>query len=300
MGTIIKDLQVTRVIDGDTLYVLIDDREEMLRLVCVDTEESQLYGSKPVTKAGHLATEYAKTFFMKDSNSFHKVDIEFDRKDPKEDCLRECRDNYGRLLCYVHKEGINYNIKVVQEGYSPYFLKYGRSRVYLREFMEAEFEAQSKQLVIWNPLTNMGGASRNYPYLIAWWSLRAGIIQHYRRMVDRDKVPNPRENYKKILEAMESGKDITIFCDIGEGVERKAGKGTLIYAGSKYCKFKLWIEDRYCEMGMKIIRLIETRYGNGGRGYAYVSGKVTGHKGRPEIILTDVKQISDFPPSSKK
>ena len=40
MGTRIADLQVTKVVDGDTVKVMLDGVEESLRLACVDTEES--------------------------------------------------------------------------------------------------------------------------------------------------------------------------------------------------------------------------------------------------------------------
>ena len=40
MGTRINNLQVTKVVDGDTIKVLLDGKEEPLRLTNVDTEES--------------------------------------------------------------------------------------------------------------------------------------------------------------------------------------------------------------------------------------------------------------------
>ncbi len=47
------------------------------------------------------------------------------------------------------------------------------------------------------------------------------------------------------------------------------------------------------EMALK--RLIEKRYAGLGRGYVYVSGKVEQYKGKPQIVLKDIKQLSDFP-----
>ena len=45
MGTRIQNLKVTKVVDGDTIKVLIEGEEESLRLICVDTEESYPGGS---------------------------------------------------------------------------------------------------------------------------------------------------------------------------------------------------------------------------------------------------------------
>ncbi len=137
-GTRIPDLQVVRVTDGDTIRVETEGGEESLRLTCVDTEESWAGSDKPVTRAGKDASEMAKKYFGEDTGDLVKVDLEFDTDDPPEVCLQKHRDNFGRLLCYVHKGDENYNLKLVREGWSPYFVKYGRSRIYDAEFMAAE------------------------------------------------------------------------------------------------------------------------------------------------------------------
>jgi micrococcal nuclease len=63
MGTRIQDLQVTRVVDGDTIKLLLDGKEETLRMgVAVDTEESWPGGSKPVTQAGLKASQRGRSF----------------------------------------------------------------------------------------------------------------------------------------------------------------------------------------------------------------------------------------------
>ena len=112
-GTIIKNLKLTKVIDGDTVKLLLDDKEESIRFVCLDTEESQHGSDKPVINAGLLASKWAKTYFGVDVKGIPvgdvRVDIEFDTNDPVQVCLRKHRDNYGRLLCYVYKAGVKEN-----------------------------------------------------------------------------------------------------------------------------------------------------------------------------------------------
>ena len=39
MGTRIENLQVIKVADGDTISVRLNNKNESLRLVCVDTED---------------------------------------------------------------------------------------------------------------------------------------------------------------------------------------------------------------------------------------------------------------------
>ncbi len=302
-GTVIKNLQLTKVVDGDTIKILLDNQEESIRFVCLDTEESQR-GNKPVTNAGILAAKWAKDYFGTDERGIPmsdvRVDLEFDTDDPVEVCLRKHRGNYGRLICYVYKAGEteNSNLRIVQEGWSPYFVKYGRSRLYHRQFMAAEFEAQSQGLGIWNLETNAGGNRRDYTTLIPWWHLRDSVVQDYRRLDSQAGVLSVRLDYEEIVSAAQTRKEITVFCDLQGGINKWPGNGALIFAGSKFQKFNLWIPDRDSAVAQTILRLIETRYANSGRGYVYVSGQASlypsNSDGKPQIMLTDVNQLADF------
>lgn len=228
------------------------------------------------------------------------VDLEFDTNDPIEVCLRKHRGNYGRLICYVYKAGEqeNYNLRIVREGWSPYFVKYGRSRLYHRQFMAAEFEAQSQGLGIWNQETNAGGNRRDYTSLIPWWHLRDSVVKDYRHLDGQTGVLSVRLDYEEIVSAAQTRKEITVFCDLQGGINKWPGNGALIYAGSKFQKFNLWIPARESAAAQTILRLIETRYANSGRGYVYLSGQASLYPsnpdGKPQIVLTDVRQLADY------
>jgi micrococcal nuclease len=296
MGTRISDLPVTKVVDGDTIKVQIDAAQESLRLACVDTEESQPGGSKPVTRAGKAASEMAKAYFTTSGGGLARVDIEFDTDDPVETCLVKHRDNYGRLLCYVHKGDENYNLKLVREGWSPYFVKYGRSRVHHEPLIRAEADAEARELPIWDPAFNAGGPARDYEVLLPWWGLRDSIVQDF-RLVDRPDVLSVRLDYAKLEAAAQHGERVTVLCDIQEGIKRRPGDGALIYAGSPSHPFNLWIPDARSEDRLPLVRLIESRYaGEGGRNYVYASGKAEAFRGTPQIVLTELDQLSDLPP----
>ena len=302
-GTTIQGLKLIKVVDGDTVKVELNGKVESLRLCCLDTEESWHGGTKPVTKAGILASKRAKEYFGTDQDGIPdgdiRVDIEFDTNDPVPECMRKHRGNYGRLLCYVYKDGGNYNLKMVKEGWSPYFVKYGRSRLYHAEFLPAEVGAQSKNLAIWDPETNSGGSKRKYETLIPWWHFRDSIIQDYRKFGIQRGVQSVRLDYDDIIEAAKAGSTITVFCDLQGGINKRPGNGALIYAGSIKHKFNLWIPDRESVPAMKILTLIEKRYAGQGRGYVYVSGKASlyppNEKGKPQIEITSFEQLSDLP-----
>ncbi len=301
-GARMEGLPLLKVVDGDTVKVEINGDVESLRLVCLDTEESRS-GSKPATRAGKLASKWAKKYFGADEEGFPgagiTVDMEFDASDPLEVCLKKHRGNYGRLICYIFKNNENYNLKAVEEGWSPYFVKYGESRLHHAKFMAAEAKAQSLKGPIWNPETNAGGKHRDYDQLIPWWHMRAGVVRDYRGAGVEAGVKSVRLDYEEIVEAAKAQREITVFCDLQGGINQWTDDGAVIYAGSKHQKFNLWLPDRESLPAAEILNLIEKRYAGYGRSYVYVSGKAsmwpTNDGGKPQIVLTDKGQLSDFP-----
>ncbi|KAB2952023.1 nuclease [Heliorestis acidaminivorans] len=77
---------VTRVVDGDTIKVTLEGKEETVRLTGVDTPETK-HPSKPVEPYGPEASE-----FTKNTLAGKKVFLELDVQP---------RDRYGRILAYV-------------------------------------------------------------------------------------------------------------------------------------------------------------------------------------------------------
>lgn len=104
-----KDLyyDVVRVVDGDTIVVKIDDEEEKVRLLCIDTPERGQKGYKE-------ATNYLRQIIT------NKVKLEYDGKK---------RGAYGRLLAYVWlKNGNMANIEMIKAGHTAYYTKYGKGK----------------------------------------------------------------------------------------------------------------------------------------------------------------------------
>jgi endonuclease YncB( thermonuclease family) len=297
MGTKITGLNVVKVVDGDTLHVNLSGKVERIRLTNVDTEESLPGGDKPVTDIGIRTSQMAKEYFhVVQGGDDVVVDIEFDTDDPAEDCLKIHRDNFGRILCYIFKNNENYNLKLIKEGWSPYFEKYGRARVYDTESTNAERLAQSKNLLIWNNTENESGHTRgNYSELKNWWNTRALIVEDYRNHGNGAGVLSVRLDYEKIVAAAEREDQVSILCDLQGGINKWTDDAALIFAGSQFHKFNLWIPDRTQESAIEIINLITKRYLEKGTGYAYVKGKVTKFNNVPQIVLTSISQLSDFP-----
>lgn len=139
-ATVAPDLlvaRVLRVVDGDTLLVEVEGREERVRLLNVDTPESVHPDDARNTTAGYRATEYTRSRL---ANSQVRLEVPQDRR----------TDNFGRTLAYVMVDGVNFNVELVREGYSPYYTKYGRSRRYDAAFREAEQAAKSSGKGVWS------------------------------------------------------------------------------------------------------------------------------------------------------
>jgi micrococcal nuclease len=94
---------VVRIVDGDTIEVLIEGTEEDVRYIGVDTPESVAPG-EPVECFGPEASEFNERLVAGET-----VTLVFDR---------ELRDSYGRLLAYVFADGVLVNAELVARGFA--------------------------------------------------------------------------------------------------------------------------------------------------------------------------------------
>ena len=95
--------KVVRVVDGDTIAVMIDGREEDVRYIGVDTPES-VAPNRPVECFGKRAAD-----FNQDLVAGKRVRLVFDA---------ERRDRYGRLLSYVYAGEVFVNAELVRRGFA--------------------------------------------------------------------------------------------------------------------------------------------------------------------------------------
>jgi micrococcal nuclease len=94
---------VARVIDGDTILVRIDGREERVRYIGVDTPET-VAQDRPVECFGPEASARNKALV-----EGRTVQMERDVSD---------RDRFGRLLRYVYADGVLVNAELLRDGYA--------------------------------------------------------------------------------------------------------------------------------------------------------------------------------------
>jgi endonuclease YncB( thermonuclease family) len=236
--------KVVKVVDGDTIHIERAGKVDKLRLLSVDTEEklsnAPFDPAKPETLYGEETKLWAIDLFdkLKDASGDIKVGVMFPGGE-------EEYDVYGRLLCHVIlPDGTDYNVQLVKEGRSPYFMKYGYSRLCHGAFEAAEAEAREKQLGVWNPETNKPANAadpwnkRDYALAIPWWRARAEAIQAFREQ----KEINPgsffsSEDEAGMAEGVEYvatlGYPVSVFGAIDRTFEEDDGSLTLLLRALK-------------------------------------------------------------------
>jgi micrococcal nuclease len=295
------DATVVRVVDGDTIRVKVQGEEESLRILALDTEESNPGSPKPVSPWGKQAKKEAEKLFKADD----KVKLQFPGNESVDECLQKYRGNYGRLLVFVYLDnGTDFQEHMIEKGFSPYFMKYGYAALpdNHERYMQAEKQAQIGNRGVWNQIEVNGSEVRNYAALGVWWYLRAEIIQNYRRFKQTNAdatVFNTRLDYEKVLELAKKEEEATIFTEL-RNPKRIAGNNMFIGIGSVEKPFSLFIPKVDEAAGLEIMSLIKNRYistdeEHPRRSYAYVKGELSIYRDKPQMIVTNVKQIMDLP-----
>ena len=120
--------KVVRIVDGDTLVLLVDEKQHKIRLSDIDTpERKQPFG----TRAKQALSELA---FGKQARV---VEVTVDR--------------YGRIVGRVYVNEIDVNRELVSQGYAWVYRKYSNDA----ELLELETQAMEKGLGLWtdpNPI----------------------------------------------------------------------------------------------------------------------------------------------------
>jgi len=122
--------KVKRVIDGDTLLLI---NEERVRLIGVDTPETK-HPQKPVQYFGREAYLFTKQMV--------------DGKEARFEFERQKRDRYGRLLAYVYLlDGTFLNAEIIKQGYGSAYTRFPFK--YKKEFRRYEREARENRRGLW-------------------------------------------------------------------------------------------------------------------------------------------------------
>lgn len=123
----------TKVIDGDTIEVSIDWKNEKVRMIGIDAPE----------------TNQNEWCFWEESGNYLSSLIEWESVYIEIDQSQWERDKYQRLLGYVFLDRENINNTMIEEGYA-FEYTYDKPYKYQKTFQDNEKLASSKKLWIWN------------------------------------------------------------------------------------------------------------------------------------------------------
>jgi micrococcal nuclease len=128
--------KVIRVVDGDTIIVLIDEEKVKVRLIGVDTPESVHPDTDKNTEYGEIASAFTKEL-LDGKNVFLEYDI-------------DATDKYGRTLAYVYLEEtkIMVNRLLLQNGHALIMTIQPNSK-YADEFFELQKQARKVGIGLW-------------------------------------------------------------------------------------------------------------------------------------------------------
>ena len=127
--------EVVKVVDGDTLKLMINGEKKNVRLIGIDTPESVHPTEEKNVPEGTLASDHTKEL-VGDS----EVYIEYGT---------EPQDRYGRPLCYVYlPDGTMLNEKILEDGYAKVLIV-GKNKEYKERFYEIQDEAKAEGRGLW-------------------------------------------------------------------------------------------------------------------------------------------------------
>ena len=133
---------VTRVVDGDTVRVLIEGQDTPVRLIGIDTPET-VAPNRPVECAGPEASIYAEQL-MNSTDVYLELD-------PSQGTY----DRYNRILAYVWLTGDNddvmVNLAMLQAGLAEEYT-YDDSYKYQQVFQSSEAEARDDLRGLWGQI----------------------------------------------------------------------------------------------------------------------------------------------------
>ena len=144
-------VELVKTIDGDTIKVIYEGKEQNLRYLLIDTPETNhpQLGKQPLgEKAKDRNNELVKN---------GKIEIEFD--------IGERVDKYGRLLAYVYIDGESVQEKLIEEGLARVGYVYPPNTRHLDSFENAQDRAKEAGIGIWtleDYVTERGFDSKTY------------------------------------------------------------------------------------------------------------------------------------------
>lgn len=129
--------RVVRIVDGDTIHVMLNGIDEAVRLIGIDTPEThgkgglrECFGAEATRRISALIPPGTQVRVVRDA---------------------EARDRYGRLLAYIYRrsDGLFVNLTLVKEGYAVAFT-FPPNVAHVDEFVAAGRTSRDANKGLWS------------------------------------------------------------------------------------------------------------------------------------------------------
>lgn len=264
---------------------------KIIRLHSVDCEESAPGLGKPMTLNGIRAKQFATERLKNADEIFLELDI--CREEPDlEKAIAISQDKYGRVIAHIYidvgEKLVHFNRELIQLGHSPYFNKYGGSRLYDFWLREAQAIARSEKLGIWSE-SLQGEYFRDYNYLLPWWSRRAAGVDLARlSSVNGGKKIWACDNECPLITQLLPG---TPVCGVNDFALRlqyfKKGFAQKIWSGSSL--LRVFYPHKVALENFEAITRLQSE-----RDYGFVEGIIEGYRGIPQLTVNKIFTPSQF------
>jgi micrococcal nuclease len=214
--------KVSKNVNGDTIRIMLDGKEEIIRMIGVDTPET-VKASTPVEFFGKEASNFTKTMLPVGSEVYVSYDW-----DP--------RDQYNRLLAYVwySQDGqwILHNLSLVSNGYGNAFTSFSFDEDYMGIFIEAERMARKQGRGLWEKVQSNTDTSSSIVISYVQYS----GAKEYVELQNKGNTDVSLKGWKLVST---SGNEVYTFGD----VTFKAGSELKVFSGPKAEGILVWTKE---------------------------------------------------------
>ncbi len=130
---------VKRVIDGDTFIIQTKQGQKRVRIIGMNSPESQNVNNRQIECFGKEASKQARKILQN-----KKIILEFDDSQSR-------YDKYGRILGHIFlaDSGENFAKKMIADGFAYEYTYHGLKYKYQSEYRQAEKNARKNKLGLW-------------------------------------------------------------------------------------------------------------------------------------------------------
>ena len=137
-----EEVSLVKCVDGDTAIFKINNKEEKVRFLAIDTPE--------ITTNVEFYGNEAKEYTCNRLTNATKIELEYDPKASK--------DKYDRLLAWIYVDNILLQKEIVEKGYGNVAYVYDKY-MYINELCDLQESAFNNKIGIWKERKEIGYCS---------------------------------------------------------------------------------------------------------------------------------------------